>query len=112
MYQSDSAYFVCGLTAIGALIHFASPVLRADMVTARLRCPSLPSVCQTGETVLRPQALNVQSAGDPAVEPADSALGLLTRFVVAASAKTVRKPTVARPAAITPTIATRVRRET
>src|SRR4051812_47534981 len=112
MYQSESAYFVFGLTVIGALIHFASPVLCADMVTPRLRCPSLPSVCQTDEAVLLPQALNVQSAGDPAVGPADSALGLLTRFVVAASANTVRRPTVARPAATTPTIANRVRRET
>src|SRR5262249_23653231 len=39
MYQSDAAYFVFGLTVIGALIHFASPEDSAVTVMPRLCVP-------------------------------------------------------------------------
>jgi hypothetical protein len=87
MYQSETWYWVFGSTAIGAVIHFASPLVNLVMAMVRLLAPSLPPVAHAEVTVFVPQLLKVQLAGLP-VLPASavSADGLATRLVSAAKA--------------------------
>jgi hypothetical protein len=87
MYQSDAAYFVFGLIAIGALIHFASPEDSALTVTPRLCVPVCPVLSQDEVAVFVPQLSNVQLAGLP--DAAVSAEGLATRFEPSAWATSV-----------------------